>query len=118
MKAFGEAYLSQIELVDMELMDAPSVDRAVAGCQYVVHTACPNPSKAPKNENLAISPATDGTITVLKAAQNHKVKRVVITSSIASIFMKTEANHKNDYDERDWSDPEMCLNIHHKINYR
>lgn len=31
-KAFGKEYLSQIELFDLELMDAPSVDRAVAGC--------------------------------------------------------------------------------------
>jgi hypothetical protein len=68
LKAFGQEYLAQIELFDMELMDAASVDRAVAGCQYVVHTACPNPSKAPKDEKLAIRPATEGTVTVLKAA--------------------------------------------------
>ena len=32
--------------------------------------------------------------------------------------MRTEANHKSDYDESDWSNPEMCLNIHHKITYQ
>ena len=32
--------------------------------------------------------------------------------------MKTEKTHKSDYDESDWSDPEMCLNIHHKIHYQ
>jgi hypothetical protein len=45
----------------MELMDAPSVDRAVAGCKYVIHTACPNPSKAPKDEKLVMRPAIEGT---------------------------------------------------------
>ena len=101
----------------MELMDAPSVDRAVAGCKYVIHTACPNPSKAPKDEKLVMRPAIEGTQTVLQAAQRHGVKRVVVTSSIASIFMRSEKTHKSDYDETDWSEVEMCLNIHHKINY-
>ncbi len=99
-------------------MDGPSVERAVAGCQYVVHTACPNPSKAPKDEKTVIKPAVDGTIAVLRAAQANKVKRVVVTSSIASVFMRKDETHQSDYDEKDWSDPEMCLNIHHKINYQ
>ena len=50
LKAFGQEYLSQIELVDMELMDSPSIQRAVKGCDYIVHSASPNPSKAPKDE--------------------------------------------------------------------
>lgn len=92
MKAFGE-YLPLIELVEMELMDAPSVDRAVQGCKFVIHAACPNPAKAPKDEKIVIRPAVEGTQTVLKAAQKHKVKRVVVTSSIASVFMRSDATH-------------------------
>jgi dihydroflavonol-4-reductase len=83
----------------------------------VVHCACPNPSKAPKDEKLVMRPAIEGTQTVLRASQAAKVKRVVITSSIATIFMRGEATHQADYDEKDWSEQEMCLNIHHKINY-
>jgi len=67
-KAFGPEYLSQIELFDMELLDEPSIERAVAGCQYVVHVASPNPSKAPKDDSTVIKPAVVGTISVLKAA--------------------------------------------------
>jgi nucleoside-diphosphate-sugar epimerase len=117
LKAFGKDQLSLIELVDMELNDYPSIERAVAGCKYVIHAACPNPSKAPKNDAPLIQAGSEGTTNVLKAAYAAKVKRVVVTCSIASIFMRTEANHKSDYDESDWSNPEMCLNIHHKITY-
>ena len=53
----------------------------------------------------------------MKAAHAAKVKRVVVTCSIASVFMRTEANHKALYDERDWSNAEMCVNIHNKITY-
>ena len=31
--------------------------------------------------------------------------------------MRTEKTHQANYDENDWSNPEMCLNIHHKITY-
>lgn len=99
-------------------MDVPSIDRAVNGCQYVIHTACPNPNKAPKDEKSIIRQGSEGTLNVLKAAQAHKVKRVVITSSIATVFMRSDKTHKAHYDENDWSEAEMCLNIHHKINYQ
>jgi dihydroflavonol-4-reductase len=38
------------------------------------------------------------------AAQKHKVKRVVITSSIAAISIKDKKNRKPHYTEEDWSD--------------
>lgn len=87
----------------MELLNEPSIDRAVAGCHFVVHTACPNPSKAPKDEKIVIRPAVDGTLSLLRAAQRHQVKRVVVTSSIASIFMRNEEKHQKEYTEKDWS---------------
>ncbi len=51
------------------------------------------PSKGlPKDENVMIRPAVEGTLAVLKAAHKHKVKRVVVTSSLSSIVMKNELN--------------------------
>jgi dihydroflavonol-4-reductase len=49
----------------MELNDHPSIKRAVKGCDYVVHSASPNPSKAPKDEKLVIRPAVEGTVALL-----------------------------------------------------
>jgi nucleoside-diphosphate-sugar epimerase len=45
---------------------------------------------------------------VLKAALKHKVKRVVVTSSLSAIVMKNNINIKEVYDENDWSDLEAC----------
>ncbi|KAL7416415.1 putative dihydrokaempferol 4-reductase [Mrakia frigida] len=61
-------------------------DEAVKGVEAVVHTASPFHVKADEPSEL-IQPAVDGTIGVLKSAlKNGKdVKRVVITSSVASI---------------------------------
>jgi nucleoside-diphosphate-sugar epimerase len=56
------------------------------GSTYIVHTASPFPIEKPKDENVLIKPAVEGTLAVMKAARLNKVKRVVVTSSIASIF--------------------------------
>jgi dihydroflavonol-4-reductase len=54
-----------------------------------------------------IKPAVEGTLSVLRAAQKHKVKRVVITSSGLTIYLKKEA--KPVLNEDDWSDPESLM---------
>ena len=77
---------SEIELVAADLTDAESLDLAIEGCDYVVHTASPFPSKPPKNEDDIIRPAVEGTQAVLKACRKHNVKRLVATSSIVAII--------------------------------
>jgi len=75
---------------------------AVAGCDYVMHVASPFPVGVPKSDDELVRAAVDGTLRVLRAAVDAGVKRVVLTSSIASIVsgyrdatVRTEA---------DWSD--------------
>ncbi|TDV45400.1 NAD-dependent epimerase/dehydratase family protein [Actinophytocola oryzae] len=58
---------------------------AVDGCDYVVHVASPFPNGVPASEDELIRPAVDGTLRVLRAAADAKVKRVVVTSSIAAV---------------------------------
>lgn len=43
-KAFGELF-NRIELVEADLLDGDSIDRAIEGCDYVVHTASPFPAE-------------------------------------------------------------------------
>ena len=90
-KDFGDRF-HLIELVQADLLDPESLDRAIAGCDYVIHTASPFPFKPPSDENECIKPAVVGTLAVLKAAQKHKVKRVVITSSGLTCNLKKPQN--------------------------
>ena len=55
-----------------------------------------------------IKPAVEGTLAVVRAAHKHKVKRVVITSSVVSIMVQTEENIKLNYTEKDWTDVTMA----------
>ena len=90
-------------------MSPESLDKAVEGMDFVVHTASPVPGKGePKDPNIFIRPAVEGTLAILAAAYKHKVKRVVITSSLSSVVMKNTENIKEIYTEDDWSDLEAC----------
>jgi dihydroflavonol-4-reductase len=55
------------------------------GCDYVLHVASPFPATVPKHEDEMIIPAREGTLRVLRAAREARVKRVVVTSSFAAI---------------------------------
>lgn len=58
---------------------------AVDGCAYVMHIASPFPKENPGHEDELIKPAVEGTTSVLRACQKAKVKRVVLTSSMAAV---------------------------------
>ncbi|TGK00205.1 aldehyde reductase [Leptospira langatensis] len=58
---------------------------AVQGCEFVLHVASPFPAGVPKHEDDLIVPAREGTIRVLRASKEARVKRVVLTSSFAAI---------------------------------
>lgn len=76
-------------------------DVAATGCDYVIHTASPFPTVAPRRATDVIQPAREGTKRVLRAAHQAGVKRVVLTSSVAA------TNHgagKAPYSEIDWTD--------------
>lgn len=58
---------------------------AVAGCSHVVHVASPLPNGAVKHEDDLIVPAREGALRALRFARAARVKRVVMTSSVAAI---------------------------------
>ncbi|CDW91338.1 nad dependent epimerase dehydratase [Stylonychia lemnae] len=106
-KAFGSLF-NDLELVEADLMNAQSLDSAIQGMDFVIHTASPFPGEKPKDENEIIKPAVEGTMAVVRAVHKYKVKRVVITSSVASIMFQTEETKKDIYTEADWSNLKGC----------
>ncbi|OEL18069.1 hypothetical protein BAE44_0020912 [Dichanthelium oligosanthes] len=69
----------RLRLVKVDILDYSSVALAVAGCEGVFHVASPVPSgPCPNPEADIIAPAVTGTLNVLKACYEAKVKRVVV----------------------------------------
>lgn len=50
-----------------------------------MHIASPCPLELPKDDMELIRPAVEGTLAVMKGCHIHKVRRVVITSSMSAI---------------------------------
>jgi dihydroflavonol-4-reductase len=88
---------------------------AVSGCDYVLHVASPLPTGAPKTEDEVIIPARDGTLRVLRAARDAKVKRVVFTSTCGAIYYG-HPMQKAAFDETSWTnlDGEMSAYVKSK----
>ncbi|KAK9270387.1 hypothetical protein L1049_025966 [Liquidambar formosana] len=110
------AHLNKLEkasenlmLFKADLLDYNSLYAAFAGCNGVFHVASPVPSSTVPNPEIElIEPAVKGTLNVLKACHEAKVKRVVVVSSGAAVSLNPEWPKGQVKDETCWSDKEYC----------
>jgi nucleoside-diphosphate-sugar epimerase len=79
----------RLELVAADLLDAPAVAAAVAGCEVVFHVASPFllPEQITDPHRQLMVPAVQGTDNVLDAVDaSPGVRRVVLTSTVGAVF--------------------------------
>lgn len=101
LKKFENADLN-LELVEANLNQPTSFDKAIAGCLFVIHCASPYDLLDIKEPNSQIiNPAVNGTLGVLQAAKRHRVQRVIMTSCLQAMFDTPEEDHI--YSEDDWN---------------
>jgi dihydroflavonol-4-reductase len=86
----------KVEFCQLDLLNDAGWDEAMQGIDYVLHVASPFINKEPKDENLYIKPAVEGTLRALKAAKKANVKRVVVTSSMVSMLENADKSIKID----------------------
>lgn len=100
--AFG-ALFDQLELVEADLCNDAQIAAAIAGATYVVHTA--SPFFFGTDAATLITPAVEGTKSVMRACKENRVRRCVITASIASVLYQ-ERHGEDGWDETTWSQME------------
>ncbi|KAL6603814.1 hypothetical protein ACP70R_044175 [Stipagrostis hirtigluma subsp. patula] len=99
----------RLRLFRADLLDYGSVAAAVAGCDGVFHVASPVLATAATNPEVQLlAPAVTGTMNVLKACSEAKVKRVVVVSSLSAVMANPEWRESKAMDESCWSDVEFC----------
>jgi len=92
----------RLTLVEADLMIDGSFDAAAEGCDVVIHTASPYLVNVSDPQRELVDPAVNGTLNVLHAAANAKVRRVVLTSSMAAISDEPQPNKV--FTEEDWNE--------------
>lgn len=104
----AEQSSGHIQFFKADLLEAGSFDEAMKDCEIVIHTASPfvvtNYKDAVKD---IIEPAVKGTENVLNSVnRTESVKRVVLTSSIASTYgdaVEIQNTANNEFDENHWN---------------
>ncbi|TVY56237.1 putative uncharacterized oxidoreductase [Lachnellula cervina] len=100
-------YINQLSFAIVKDVQIPGGhDEAVKGVDGVVHTASPFLTQVEDNERDLLLPAIKGTTEVLASVQKNapNVKRVVITSSFASVVDVSKGTRSGyAYSEKDWN---------------
>ena len=101
-KALADSSLdvSKVNFFKADLLSDENWSEAMEGCTDVLHVASPYPLSQPKDENVLIKPAVEGTERVVKLAIKNKVRKIVLTSSVAAI---SSGHTKDQFSEDDWS---------------
>ncbi|HET6832141.1 MAG TPA: aldehyde reductase [Solirubrobacterales bacterium] len=94
----------RLTVLEADLKSDAGWAEAVAGCDYVLHTASPFPPAQPKDPDELIVPARDGALRVLRAALDAGVERIVMTSSVAAVRGGGPPKEGSVYTDRDWTD--------------
>lgn len=96
----------KLTLVEADLLKEGSFDDAVAGCDYVFHTASPFVISVENPQRDLIDPALLGTRNVLTSVAKHKdqIKRVILTSSVAAVRgIGSVPKNGKVFTEEDWN---------------
>lgn len=77
----------KLKLYEADLLKKGSFEKAMQGCELVIHTASPFKINVKNAQKELIEPALDGTKNVLNQVNaTPTVKRVVLTSSVVAIY--------------------------------
>ncbi|KAM2065543.1 hypothetical protein ACFX16_028798 [Malus domestica] len=100
----------RLHLFKADILEEGAFDTVVDGCQGVFHTASPVQVSATDPQAEIVEPAVKGTLNVLKSCGKFPtVKRVVLTSSMASVMMSGKPLTSDVVFNETWySDPLVC----------
>ncbi|KAI3938078.1 hypothetical protein MKW98_018634 [Papaver atlanticum] len=111
-----EKAAENLQLFKVELLDYNSLRAAIAECDGVFHVASPVPADRVANPEVDIKPAVMGTLNVVRACNEARVKRVMVVSSAAAVVMNPNWPKDQPMDESCWSDEEHCKNLEPRLN--
>jgi dihydroflavonol-4-reductase len=85
-KVLGEENFDRIELVEVDLTQRDSIINALEGVNAVIHVASPYDLAEFTTYESYITPVMEGTKALFDGVKQHKVQKVIVTSSGLSIL--------------------------------
>jgi dihydroflavonol-4-reductase len=85
MNALAPAMEDRLDLVQADLLDDAGWSSIMENASAVIHVAATIVAEEPKDPSVVIRPAVEGTERVLRFAHAEGIKRVIMTSSIATV---------------------------------
>ena len=93
-----------LEFFEADLLHDDGWNDAVKGCDAIIHVAGPFPMSYEGGEKELTGPHEDGAMRVFRIAKDHGVNRIILTSSVASIWMDSTIDDTVRYiDENNWT---------------
>ncbi|KAJ7572895.1 hypothetical protein C8J56DRAFT_358654 [Mycena floridula] len=89
-------YGQDVEVAAISDISSDQFPEALKGVHAIIHSASPIAEKADTKEML--NTAVDGTLNVVRQAEKAGIRRIVVTSSIATV-----TNPKNSFTDKDWN---------------
>src|SRR5690606_19881128 len=81
----GEGAVAGLEVVEADLLEDAGWAEAMQGIDAVMHVAAAIRADEPRDASLVVRPAVEGTARVLRFAHAAGIRRVILTSSIATV---------------------------------
>ncbi|XP_066321327.1 cinnamoyl-CoA reductase 1-like isoform X1 [Miscanthus floridulus] len=94
----------RLTMLQVDLLDRASLRAAFRGCDGVIHTASPMHD----NPEEIIEPIIAGTRNVVEAAADAGMRRVVLSSTIGTMYMDPRRDPDAPLGDSSWSDLEYC----------
>jgi nucleoside-diphosphate-sugar epimerase len=99
-RLLGAEAAARLDLVEADLLSDAGWPAALSGVSAVMHTATVVRADEPRDPNIVVRPAIEGTERVLRMAHAAGITRVIITSSIATVgYGHGHTTGRRTYDE-------------------
>lgn len=92
-----------LQAFECDLRSDANWAEAISNCTHVIHCASPFPTQQPRDPDLLVRPAVDGTLRMLRLAREAGISRVVLTSSMNAIAGGIASDVGKIYTEADWT---------------
>jgi len=102
LKAYGEENYYKVQFVEADLSNNDSLIKAIAGCHYIIHIANPVPGAKGLTDLQLVQPVVESMKTILEAAVANKVKKMIVTSSMATM-QSLGGSVKDSFSEEDYA---------------